>query len=223
MSAIGAETLQKSSRLTKLAAPWTRWWDVEMPEEKCGTRSRSSSQNWWESVPVLTQESEPIRLNTHISLLPHQYDEPIPIWWTRSKLFFSSVDQRSETTKHFGAAESVLKLATRLVAPYKDEFVRCRAIYSWICSHISYDTTEFFSSKRTKKSPEDVLHSKLAICQGYADLFHSMCRIAALESQVVVGLGKGFSFVPGKPLSDKMAHAWNVGSYSLLLNSLIVF
>ncbi|MEO7049842.1 MAG: transglutaminase domain-containing protein, partial [Ferruginibacter sp.] len=85
---------------------------------------------------------------------------------------------------------------------------RVLAIYDWITNHISYDVARM---QQLKNNPQgepqtvaDVLKSRSAVCQGYADLFTALCKNLGINALVVGGYAK----TNGKVMD--MAHAWVV-------------
>jgi transglutaminase/protease-like cytokinesis protein 3 len=96
------------------------------------------------------------------------------------------------------------KLSIALTKDLSDEFEKHRAIYKWICHNIKYSYAGLKDC-----SPATTLKNKYAVCQGYAELYDSLCKYSALKSWVVKGYAKnelahiGYSF-------DTVNHAWNV-------------
>ena len=90
---------------------------------------------------------------------------------------------------------------------------KARAIFTWLHHNISYDVYSFFNNCVKRKTPQETLTSGLAVCEGYASLFTALATKAGLESVVVSGHGKGYSFTTlkaGDPLPPfKCGHAWN--------------
>ena len=110
---------------------------------------------------------------------------------------------------------SVETLSQYLSAEALSEKEKVRAIYIWIANNIAYDDTAFFQGQRgylhenaqhfQKQQPEQVLKNRIAVCEGYANLFKALCEKADIQAEIVTGYCKGED---GK-LAD-MFHAWNV-------------
>ncbi len=90
---------------------------------------------------------------------------------------------------------------------------KARAIYDWVSSNITYDYALLDSLNSPwasmdvirSQSPENVLLSRRAICQGYADLYKALADKMGLRAEVVSGAVKdGNGEVP------RFGHAWNV-------------
>jgi hypothetical protein len=100
-------------------------------------------------------------------------------------------------------------------------FLKVRAIFSWIARHISYDVDLFESGGTTDASPQKVLNTRKAVCEGYANLFRAMALEAGFTCWKIGGQVTGSSFISGMDSSDSdTAHAWNAlqihGQYYLV-------
>jgi len=102
---------------------------------------------------------------------------------------------------------SLSKLAAYLIEPAKNDREKVRAIYRWMTHNIAYDDQGFFSGHTGDLSPDGVLKSRRAVCDGYAGLFKLLGQAAGLEVENISGYSKGYSYsVEG---TDSINHAWN--------------
>ncbi|KAL3874016.1 hypothetical protein ACJMK2_037085 [Sinanodonta woodiana] len=108
--------------------------------------------------------------------------------------------------------QSASELAKYLVQQARNDLERIRAFYRWITENIRYDTDGFFSGKPSSCEPEDVLRSGKSVCQGYADLFTTLCRKVGISAKTITGYAKGYSYHPEISItpSADTNHAWNV-------------
>lgn len=115
-------------------------------------------------------------------------------------------------------------LSYKLTASYASDLEKVRSIYSWITSNIAYNTgilkpsrhnpiPEFFElpdSVAWKPAYEmtayQVLSRRVAVCEGYARLFKTLCDYAGIKSEVVTGYA---NCCPG-PVKFRTNHSWNV-------------
>jgi transglutaminase/protease-like cytokinesis protein 3 len=149
-------------------------------------------------------------------------------------IFFSTVCFAQKGTANFAAidwnvrnieAPAADSLARKLTAPYGTELEKARAIFSWIAQHIAYNTgiynsgkgfrpvkyvfdpSDTISSKSAiEQTAERVLRRRIAVCDGYAKLFKTLCDYAGLESEVIVGYGKCDL---EKDVRFRTNHTWN--------------
>ncbi|XP_041356311.1 kyphoscoliosis peptidase-like [Gigantopelta aegis] len=107
---------------------------------------------------------------------------------------------------------SVKDLAVYLMKPATSDLEKLRAFYCWITNNIRYDVEGFFSGNHTPSDAASVLRYKIAVCQGYSELFYALCKIARIPCQIVSGFAKAFSYNPEIPYtsSSQTNHAWNI-------------
>ena len=104
--------------------------------------------------------------------------------------------------EHFASFEN---MAIYLTHQFDDEKSKVRSIYTWVALNIIYDQNVIFISSKNNQSAKDVWNTRVAVCEGYANLFHEMCTKAGIESRLIKGYVKRFA-------SDDMRfpnHAWN--------------
>ena len=91
------------------------------------------------------------------------------------------------------------KIAEDIEKNFKSDKVydKGKAIYDWITKNIQYDKTLPESEDLSKRSVQEALKSKKAICNGFAYLFNVLAKYNNLETNVVTGVGKN------------EGHAWN--------------
>lgn len=104
--------------------------------------------------------------------------------------------------------KSMEQLVGQLMEPAKNELEKARLVYSWIATHVHYDDRGFNTGFYCDTEAESVLKYKVAICQGYSNLFTAMGLAAGLEVVSVTGYSKGISYSPGSRFHDTN-HAWN--------------
>ncbi len=107
-------------------------------------------------------------------------------------------------------AETPESLSGALVSFFHSDRGKARAIFSWITQHISYNTGIFNYRRRNliteKYDPWDsaaqwksgdemtawkVMRRRVAVCDGYAKLFKTLCDYAGLKAVVITGYAKG--------------------------------
>jgi hypothetical protein len=139
----------------------------------------------------------------------------------RGSVSFYSIDWNVRNIE----APTVDSLAKKLCAPYTTELEKTRAIFSWIAQHIAYnigiynagkgyrqvkyvfDPADTISSKpATEQTAERVLRRRVAVCDGYAKLFKTLCDYAGVESEVILGYGKCYL---EKDEKFRTNHTWN--------------
>ncbi len=123
--------------------------------------------------------------------------------------------------------ETLPALAGRLTQGKKNELEKVTAIFKWITHNISYRTKNGyrFLDKNRQKSEiipeaeeapikplnllvaEAVLKKGEAVCDGYSRLFVTLCELAGIRSEVIVGYARTGSNKPVKGFG--VNHYWN--------------
>jgi len=107
------------------------------------------------------------------------------------------------------AEATVALLAQNLTQTSRTEREKARAIFRWIANSIDYDDTAQRAGAQRQETAEEVLRSRHAVCQGYANLFAALAQAAGLEAKVVAGFGRGSGYWPGAAYGPNENHAWN--------------
>jgi transglutaminase-like putative cysteine protease len=88
--------------------------------------------------------------------------------------------------------EVIIDLARSITVNEKTALNKSRAIHAWVVNNISYDQNA--AEKRIRGQEEDskqdalyVLTSKIAVCEGYADLIAALHRAIGIPATVTVG------------------------------------
>ncbi len=129
----------------------------------------------------------------------------VPVFSQKSKIDFSEIDRKVQ----FVDAATPFLLSQQLTAECTTDLHKVRAIFRWITDNIAYRTNEPINRKkrsRIKEVEEDddtsllkpldervaetVLTNKVAVCDGYARLFKTLCKYSGLQAEVITGYGK---------------------------------
>jgi len=124
--------------------------------------------------------------------------------------------------------ETVADLSKKLTGTLSSEREKVSAIFHWITSHISYrvkpgkQAVIGAASRRNTMEPEEdlsplkplnervaetVLQKRVAVCDGYARLFTTLCDYAGIRSEVIVGYARtGSNQQAGR---FQVNHYWN--------------
>ncbi len=103
---------------------------------------------------------------------------------------------------------NVKTLAEYLIKPVKSEKEKLEVFYYWIAENIAYDTQSYVSGNYNESDAQTTLNLKKAICQGYSNLFKSLCDEVGIKCYVINGYAKGFSYNQGDQFNETN-HAWN--------------
>ncbi len=128
----------------------------------------------------------------------------LPAFSQKNKPDFSEIDRQVKFIEVAAPAE----LAYQLTLHCSTDLEKVRAIFRWIADNISYRTNEVPVRKRKGKMnyedaddstdlkpldervSETVLTNRVAVCEGYARLFKTLCIYAGIQAEVINGYGK---------------------------------
>lgn len=85
--------------------------------------------------------------------------------------------------------------------------LKANAIYNWITHNIRYDVEAVQKGKYKDPKPDKVYRSRIAVCEGYAELYAAMCNEAGLKAVTIDGYAKDWIFDNGDKLTIPR-HAW---------------
>ena len=89
----------------------------------------------------------------------------------------------------------------------RDPHLRIKAIHDYIAERISYDVKTMRSrdvDRRAPQDPKSVFESKLAVCDGYSQLFKAMVEEIGGQAEYIAGESRDIDGMVGD-----IAHAWN--------------
>lgn len=125
--------------------------------------------------------------------------------------------------------ESPEKIAEKIIADFKTEEEKSRAIFTWIATNMHYDLKAYYSQssnpriaysfsseeERIQKeqkfrydNAKKLLRTKKGVCEDYASLFHTLCEFVGLKCMTITGTSKTVLNHIGK-VPKASDHAWN--------------
>ena len=106
---------------------------------------------------------------------------------------------------------SIDELANYFLLKEASELEKARMIYIWLAENINYDDHGYNSKQFGDNSAEGVIKNKLAVCEGFANLYVSLGEKLGLKIIKVTGLAKGYDYEGDSydNVEDASNHAWN--------------
>jgi transglutaminase/protease-like cytokinesis protein 3 len=105
-------------------------------------------------------------------------------------------------------ADTLERLASRLVQPAQSDLEKARVIFRWIAQNINYDL-DAARLGNGGGSAEEALRNRTAVCGGFSDLFVRLAEAAGLEAVGISGWARGMGYSVGDPVGGPPNHAWN--------------
>jgi len=100
------------------------------------------------------------------------------------------------------------QLSEYLIQPAQSELEKARSIFVWIAYNITYDMKAVQEGVITNPSADYALRNRVAVCQGYSNLFNALCEKAGLDSKTINGYSKGLGYQKGEKFYQS-DHSWN--------------
>jgi hypothetical protein len=119
--------------------------------------------------------------------------------------------QNVESLRSKDPAEYVRQAAAYINKNSKDPFDKVKKIHDLVALTIRYDAASFLANRQTPQDYEQVVRTRLAVCEGYSNLFKKFCDELGVDCVVVHGYGRGVGsspFVNENPVDSN--HAWNI-------------
>jgi transglutaminase-like putative cysteine protease len=102
------------------------------------------------------------------------------------------------------------KLVDALVHGIDDPFEKARILHDWTALNISYDWKNYLANTIPPQLVENVVKNRKGVCEGYAEVYRSLCLLAGIECEKISGYARGYELLSGKPQdTTKSNHAWN--------------
>lgn len=106
--------------------------------------------------------------------------------------------------------EYVRSVCAKINETSSNDFERVKKAHDVICLLISYDAKNFWAGTVPRQDWQNVIKSKTAVCEGYANLFQQFCRELKISSQKVTGFSRGVGNDIETENPSKSNHAWNI-------------
>ena len=103
---------------------------------------------------------------------------------------------------------NVNSLVNYLIIPAKTDKDKLELFFLWIAENISYDTESYTAGNYQPSDAQVTLNNRKAVCQGYSELYKTMCDIVGIKCKVINGYAKGYAYKPGDTFKNTN-HAWN--------------
>jgi transglutaminase/protease-like cytokinesis protein 3 len=116
---------------------------------------------------------------------------------------------KNNSSHRFDETTTPITLAQQLTLSCTTDLQKVKAIFYWVTDNIAYRTKTVYSRKKPKRMvkeseandtgalkpldervSETVLEERVAVCEGYARLFKTLCHYAGLQAEVVHGYAR---------------------------------
>jgi len=120
---------------------------------------------------------------------------------------YKNIDEHSRHSSP-DAEQDIKSLASYLKKGTKTDLDKARAIYIWLTQNISYDAKGYNTTNYGDGSAAAVLKNRIAVCEGFSNLYLALGQEMGLEIEKVIGFAKGYGFARATSFRREN-HAWN--------------
>lgn len=120
-------------------------------------------------------------------------------------------DKNLESLRTTNPAAYVKKACESINASAKNDFEKAKMAHDFVAVLISYDAKNFWAGTVPSQEYSNVLKSKTAVCEGYANTFKKFCDTLGISCIKVSGYARGVGtslLNESKPTNSN--HAWNI-------------
>ncbi len=133
---------------------------------------------------------------------------------------FEKIDQHALAAPD-KVTKGVTSLAAYLTKEATTDLEKVRSFYVWMTANITYDVQKYLdwgvghtimvddTKVERRRIMQETLKNKLAVCQGYSELFDALCKEADIPSQIVIGYSKSYGTHNIVKEIKEPDHTWN--------------
>ena len=115
-----------------------------------------------------------------------------------------------DSLRNANPVEYVKILAEKINETTQDDFERVKLAHDVICLLVSYDAKNFWANTVPDQDWQNVVKTKTAVCEGYANLFQRFCEELKIPSKKVTGYARGVGTDIMSENPKDSNHAWNI-------------
>jgi uncharacterized protein YkwD len=154
-------------------------------------------------------QTAPVRQNRDYTR-PDSYETAYAYRSGTADPLIRNMPRNIESLRSKDPAEYVRQAAEYIVKNAKDPFDKIKKAHDLVALTIRYDAASFLAGRIPSQDYTAVVKSRLAVCEGYSNLFKKLCDEMAVECDVIHGYARGVGsspFVDEDPSDSN--HAWN--------------
>lgn len=125
-----------------------------------------------------------------------------------------NIEDNLRCTEYIQADDAeIVKLSNELTLSCNNDYDKVLKIHDWVAENIYYDFEAFCSGNYKNADAKNVLLSRRAVCEGYANLFAALVRAQSITCRVqsgyVLGIGEEKEWSKKTIDTQETNHAWN--------------
>jgi hypothetical protein len=143
--------------------------------------------------------------------LPASYETAYAYRTDKPDPQMTKIPQNIEVHRASNPDEYIRQIATYINANSNNDYERVKKAHDLVAVMVRYDAANFWAHTVPDQSYQNVLKTRLAVCEGYSNLLKKLCDELKIPCDVVHGFGRGVGTSPliGDTPNDTN-HAWNI-------------
>jgi hypothetical protein len=144
-------------------------------------------------------------------ILPASYDTAYSYRNDTPYQNMSNIPRNIESSRVGNPDEYIRQVVEIINNSSENDFEKVKKAHDIVALLIRYDAANFWAGTVPDQSYRNVLINRLAVCEGYSNLFKKFCDELNIPCEVVHGFGRGVGSSPlaGDTPNDSN-HAWNI-------------
>jgi hypothetical protein len=122
-----------------------------------------------------------------------------------------NIPKNIEANRASNTDEYVRQIAAYINENSSNDFERVKKAHDLTALLVRYDAANFWANTVPAQDYRNVLKTKLAVCEGYSNLFKKLCDELRIQCDIVHGFGRGVGTSPlAGDTPNESNHAWNI-------------
>jgi transglutaminase/protease-like cytokinesis protein 3 len=168
------------------------------------TQETSSSRN-----NAAQASSSPQRATSYV--LPVSYETAYTYRTDTPDPKMKNIPRNIEANRVNNPDEYIRQIVAYINENSVNDFERVKKAHDLVALLVRYDAANFWANTVPAQDFRSVLKSKLAVCEGYSNLFKKLCDDLQIKCEIVHGFGRGVGTSPfSGDTPTNSNHAWNI-------------
>ena len=170
----------------------------------------SSSQNTKTAIKTDSQKNQKALVSSSLKT-PDSYKEAYKYRTDKAdktiQTFIKS--KNTDALRSSNPNEYIKSVCAKITETAANDFEKVKSAHDAVCLLVSYDAKNFWANSVPDQSWQNVLKTKTAVCEGYANLFQRYMSELKINSAKVSGYARGVGTSILKENPKDSNHAWN--------------
>jgi len=156
-----------------------------------------------QSTPAQTTPAATTPRQTNIDPYTYRTGTPDPL--------ITNIPRNIESQRTTNPEQYIKQIAALINSNSANDFDKVKKAHDFVAVMVSYDAANFWAGRIPPQNYQNVLRTRLAVCQGYSELFKKLCDEIGIPCVIVSGYARGVGTSPSIAENPNNSnHAWNM-------------